>query len=580
MREAVVDELVHALAVGEIALRLHGPKIALPLAAPRTRRRRKRLGADDRLAEDMGHRRDHARHARAAVVLLAAPELAHRHVAEIAVLEVVRRTVPVRLEIELESVLPALRLQRARIVLAEQRRDDAPEVVQELLRLRRIADHIPDQDRQERTNRVSRPLLELPLKSLRPVLAADLIAVNKGARQARTMITRKIAKRTAELANVGFEVEVKRRPRQLVDLEAATETGGRMVLLAVRLVANAKELPVLSGRGGPLQRAVRLDLRAQVDNRILRYCRTDRRIGRIRFLVPQHERLALESGDHRTVQKRELSDCARLDGTGNLLRREGEPPVPRRKRLFERDVLDRRDDDRVDRERQHDLAALRPALAVFGRLHGHERAMLSDPIGRLDLHGKRSRVERRVQRELEGVVRRIVRVNRQLLASFRQHALRADIGNRHHGDVTVESVRVLRKRQSAAKGRAALHGRLGRRHDFHRVGRRIPRSARARPAAAVWDDDLEPEPPRLRAREADVLVPRGRVESDRSRRDLASRVEKVYAAESRLGNRLQIGGDALLGDVPVHPMPPRLRPRLPRRIEESLLQRLREHTSR
>lgn len=77
---------------------------------------------------------------------------------------------------------------------------------------------------------------------------------------------------------------------------------------------------------------------------------------------------------------------------------------------------------------------------------------------------------------------------------------------------------------------------------------------------------------RLVRGEANRIEPFFRTEAKRPLRHVTSRVEDRHAAKSDRRHRVQVGDNPLAGDVPVHPVPPGLRPRLLRRIAESAQQ--------
>ena len=144
---------------------------------------------------------------------------------------------------------------------------------------------------------------------------------------------------------------------------------------------------------------------------------------------------------------------------------------------------------------------------------------------------------------------------------------------RQHRDVAVEPIRTLRQRQPALEPLAALHPHRRVRDELHGKLGRDPRSAGTRPAAAVRETELKPEPARLTVGMLKAAEPFFGAEPHRPRRKRQSRIEDLRPADSRRRHRLEIRSDAGLRDVAVHPMPPRVRLRLRRRRPEPLLYR-------
>ena len=177
--EAVVDDAVDAFREDAVALRLEAVGRLLPASRALARPARERLG---RLVAPSPDVREVGGEARVADGQHAgagrAPELAHRDVGGRAVLEVVRRAAAVGLERELQAARMALFRERARVVLGEEVGDRAAEVGEEALRLVRRADDVAGEDGVVGGHPVAAPPRELLLEALRPVLRADLVAVD------------------------------------------------------------------------------------------------------------------------------------------------------------------------------------------------------------------------------------------------------------------------------------------------------------------------------------------------------------------------------------------------------------------
>jgi len=128
-------------------------------------------------------------------------------------------------------------------------------------------------------------------------------------------------------------------------------------------------------------------------------------------------------------------------------------------------------------------------------------------------------------------------------------------------DVLIESERIRRLGNDVIK----LHGpfyvgdRIADR--FHGVGGRNPRTSRCGIAAAVGKRHGHPSLRRLGNREADRIEPFRRIECERPRRHRTAGIEDVHASDSDCRHGIQVGDYPLTRDVPVHPVPPCLRPR-------------------
>ena len=409
------------------------------------------------------------------------PEARHGDVHLLAVLEVVRVAPTVGLAGEREPVFVAARGEASGVVLGQEVGKQPAEVLAEPLALVDRADHVSGEDRQVRQDRVADAPFEGLLQPVRPVLAADLPAVDVDVGEAargrgNLVVVRLLShprlRRTqflhpdlaAETPHVGVEVAVERLGGELVDLEAVPRLGRQAVPPPVADVAEAEDRPLARG-DVPRERSVRRHLRRQVDDPVLR--------------------------DH-------------LRG-GEFLR-----------------------------------------VAGQGRqIGGHPHAVAS----RLDV----------------GVGERRLALGRWI---------------RENRDVGVEPVVAPQAREPAREARRALHDDLGMHRYLHRVGRRDPRSAGRRPAGAVVDAEHEPEPLRLVVRVAQDGEPFVRRERHLAGRDVAADVEDLHAAEARPGEFLEVARHALLRDVAVHHVVPRLRLRRRRRRLEPLFKRRRDGPGR
>ncbi len=85
-------------------------------------------------------------------------------------------------------------------------------------------------------------------------------------------------------------------------------------------------------------------------------------------------------------------------------------------------------------------------------------------------------------------------------------------------------------------------------------------AAGAAPAGAVVEAELQSQPLAFPGRMAEEIVPFGGVEGHGAVRDRTRGVEELDAAEARAGERLEVGGDAVAGNVAVKPEPVHPRP--------------------
>ena len=564
--EAVVDDAVDALREDAVALRLEAVGRLLPAADTLCRIASKSLHRHNAPPPDVREGSGEARVAdgRDANARLA-PELAHRDVGGGAVLEVVRRAAAVGLQRELQPARMALLRERARVVLGEEVGDGAAEVGEKALRLVRRADDVPGEDGVVGGHRVAAPPREFALEALRPVLRADLVAVDEDAVEAVRDVARERAEEVAELRDVGVEVEVERARRELVDLQPNAAFGRRMVASPVRRVAEADDRPI-AGRNIPRQRPIlRQPVREVNDGRF--------RDDLLRLGLRAFDRDG--GADAKGLRRKVTNSHSPLDGEVvqphvERLREVGHKTErPRRDGLCEREEAPPR--VRLAGCAQHDLAR-------------DERTKRRSVVRDLDTEPSRPLPETWMDKPTrEAADRDRCRERNQDFLSVARHPRPGvrhvpRVGGRHgvgeDGDVVVEAVRVRWRGKPPRESPGALHLGLGQRQELHAVLRQIPRPARIGPAAAVRQAQLKAEPPSLFRRVADRVEPGGRVECDRAGRDVAARVEDLRAAEADLRHRLQIGGDALLRDVAVHPVPPRLRLGVVRRIAKARLQRV------
>ena len=157
---------------------------------------------------------------------------------------------------------------------------------------------------------------------------------------------------------------------------------------------------------------------------------------------------------------------------------------------------------------------------------------------------------------------------------FHAHDFASGRGKREHGNVTVKTEGHGRLRERGMEIRRAGHAHLAGHDALHGVGHRVPRAAATRPAGAVFHAEFEAQPVRLRHGEFEILAPFGTHKIHRAARDAAVHVHDGRAAEADLLHRFEVGGDAGLGDVAIHPMPPGLRLGGIRRIEKPRFQRI------
>ena len=124
-------------------------------------------------------------------------------------------------------------------------------------------------------------------------------------------------------------------------------------------------------------------------------------------------------------------------------------------------------------------------------------------------------------------------------------------------------------KMSAARNRCFRPGQL-----LHRVGSIDPRPARRRPARAVMQAKLQTKPLCLAGSVGHIAPPFVAHVRDFPKRDSLIHIEDLRPTDPDLLHRLQISGDALLCDVAVHPVPPRMRACRQRRVGEARFERI------
>ena len=249
--EAVVDDAVDAGGEHLVALRLDVVGRGEPASAG-TGARGEGLRRGVAAAPHVGERRGEARVADAAGVVCAAsgggPVFRHRDVDVLSVLEVVGGAVAVGLDGAEEAVLVAELGEASGVVLREEVRDHAAEVLEEAFGLLDAADDASGEHGEVARERVSHALLERLVEALGPVLHADLVAVDEDVVEAGLAdLARLDAERLAEARHVLVEVVVHRRGGELVHFEAASLFGRGVVAASVADVADAENRPVAGG---------------------------------------------------------------------------------------------------------------------------------------------------------------------------------------------------------------------------------------------------------------------------------------------------------------------------------------------
>ena len=128
------------------------------------------------------------------------------------------------------------------------------------------------------------------------------------------------------------------------------------------------------------------------------------------------------------------------------------------------------------------------------------------------------------------------------------------------GEVAVETERVgWCGERTDGEPFAAAHDPLGVDDVLHRIFGLHPRPARGAPAAAVGEGQLDAEALGLLVGEVEQVKPRLATERDVAGGDAVGNIEYLRAADAGAGHGLQVGGDAFLRDVAVHPVPPHVR---------------------
>ena len=588
---AVVDHAVDAAAIHAVSLRLDRVGIFQPLAA--VGRGGERLRPRVLAPVHVRHRRGQPRVSGVHVARCARPELAHRDIDVLPVLQVVRRRVAVWFAGEEQSVLMRETRQLARVILREEIRDRAPEIPQEAFRHIRALHNVSGENRQERRDVVPATRLELLLEALCPVLRTNLVAIDQRVVQSRRRIPGERSEVTHHLFQIAREVMLHRRLAQLVALQPRAGFRGGMVVPPVTGVPDPQDRPV-TRRNLPVEFPVLRHLRGQVQDRALRQHLIGARGDRVApHVAADAENLLRQTAQLRaTVNPQLAQDVGRGVG-GGTLEHDAEELGARLREIHLTAFGDFLPavETRVDGgglERAEPLSVIRcldPDLAEAAslsdarqadhqarrRIRLREREQDMRSLFRPAPESERDTVVRTVQQGDLFLVRRQGRgdpdarlVHRPLFRLGRREC--------QHRDILVKAMMVRRLRQYAGKARRPAHPRLGLLHEFHRELRRVPGAAAARPPAAVRQTDLDTQATRLLRRPLHHVEPDGGIVGDIPLRDSAMRVENLRPADSRGLHRLQIRRDSLLRDIPVHPMPPHVRFRRIRRIQEPLLQ--------
>ena len=235
---------------------------------------------------------------------------------------------------------------------------------------------------------------------------------------------------------------------------------------------------------------------------------------------------------------------------------------------------------------------LQPAAAVRGRVVAASVAGVADaqnrPVPGWDVPLQLA-IRRHLSRQIDDTFLRDRLLGRELLRVAAEHLsvgadLALEVGESRalrrcwiceHRDVLVEAVVLLRARQNAGEPLRARNARFGEHDGFHSVLRLEPRPPGARPSGAVRERHLDSEALRLLVEMEHNVVPLGRGEHDRPRRDEAAHVKDEHAADADLRHRLEVVSDALLRHVAVHDHVIDVRPRRTGRRGKPSLQRLR-----
>ena len=143
---------------------------------------------------------------------------------------------------------------------------------------------------------------------------------------------------------------------------------------------------------------------------------------------------------------------------------------------------------------------------------------------------------------------------------------------RQHRDVPIVIRHRLRLRQRGLEAPRAFDVGLGPDDLLHGQLGRDPRPAAAAPAGVVVHVHLQPQPVRLGADMLEQLAPQRPAEPRRAFRRALVHLHDQHAADAHALHRLQVGGDAVAGDVAVQREPIDPRPGGVGRLEEAFFQ--------
>jgi len=246
-RVTMKNVAVQALAINQVAEGLERIRIVLPAAGLGSCGERFR--ADNGFAVNV---RDGRREFDGRMAGTAAPKFAHHDIGGRAALQRFIRA-SVRLDRVHQSVLVAEFGKMAIVIFRKQIGDRAAHVPQKTLRYRRIVHHATGERGQIFQEVVAASLVKFFAEILRPVLAADFVAVNQ-----RT-VERLAGERAEIIENFLHEAVPMRVERGLAELVAFQAFAFRrrgMIFHAGRRVADAQNQPV-AGRRVPVQPSIR-----------------------------------------------------------------------------------------------------------------------------------------------------------------------------------------------------------------------------------------------------------------------------------------------------------------------------------
>ena len=552
------------------------------LPAAGFRRSSERFGTDELAPVHVGHRGGQL--GVAGVAAAAHPELAHGNVAVAPELEIVRRAVAIGLQGVLQPRAAGHLGELPGVVLREEVGDGPAQIPEEALGDLGAVHDAAREDGQEALDVIAAAPLELLVEALRPVLAAHFVAVDQHVVESGLDLAGQEPEFGQHGAHHAVPMGLRGLLAELVAFEAGARGRGGMVLAAVGGVAHAEDrpvarrhvpgqLPVGGHGGGEVHGLVALDHRAgiQVGDGRAAHAAAAHGEGLPGQIVDSHPHREVHLGDaqarHPAVGTGDehAEDAGGDRGEGNG----GHAAVARHGEALDGPEL-------LAVVRGLHLAAASPHTAGEADLRHPRRVGFGK--GELD-EGRRVGSW---QTQLHGRARAAVdgqgavlplgadRGRRCGIAHARQFALGSAEGQDR--DVAVEVQLRARLWQRPLEAGGALGPHFAGDDDLHAVLGRVPGPAAARPARAVVDAKLDPEPPRLGRRVPHQRQPLGAVEDHRPLRNAAVRVEDLRPAHAHAGHRLEVGRDAFPGDVPVHPVPPRVRPCRGRGPHELLFQ--------